>query len=73
MTTHQGNEPSTNQVTDYYDRVAENWDAKERVWPDRSKLALLVFFSIVSVLFWAAVIEYLVRVGPFGHLLPGTQ
>ena len=35
----------------------------------RSKLALLVFFSIVSVLFWAAVIEYLVRVGPFGHLL----
>jgi hypothetical protein len=38
----------------------------------RSKLALLVFFSIVSVLFWAAMIEYLVRVGPFGHLLPGT-
>ena len=37
-----------------------------------SKLALLVFFSIVSVLFWAAMIEYLVRVGPFGHLLPGT-
>jgi hypothetical protein len=34
----------------------------------RSKLALLVFFSIVSVLFWAAVIEYLVRVGPFGHI-----
>jgi len=34
----------------------------------RSKLALLVFFSIVSVLFWAAMIEYLVRVGPFGHL-----
>jgi len=27
---------------------------------ERSKLALLVFFSIVSVLFWAAVIEYLV-------------
>jgi len=24
---------------------------------ERSKLALLVFFSIVSVLFWAAVIE----------------
>ena len=35
---------------------------------ERSKLALLVFFSIVSVLFWAAVIEYLVRVGPFGHI-----
>ena len=29
MTTHQGIEPSTNQVTDYYDRVAESWDAKE--------------------------------------------
>jgi len=35
---------------------------------ERSKLALLVFYSIVSVLFWAAVIEYLVRVGPFGHI-----
>jgi hypothetical protein len=39
----------------------------------RSKLALLVLFSIVSVLFWAAVIEYLVRVGPFGHHFPGTM
>jgi hypothetical protein len=40
---------------------------------ERSKLALLVIFSIVSLLFWAAVIEYLVRVGVFGHLQPGTQ
>ena len=29
MTTHRGIEPSTNQVTDYYDRIAESWDAKE--------------------------------------------
>jgi ubiquinone/menaquinone biosynthesis C-methylase UbiE len=29
MTTHQRIEPSTNQVMDYYDRVAESWDAKE--------------------------------------------
>src|SRR5262249_61435265 len=29
MTAHHGIEPSPNQVTDYYDRVAEGWDAKE--------------------------------------------
>jgi hypothetical protein len=39
----------------------------------RYKFALLVFFSIMSVLFWAAVIEYLIRVGLFGHLRPGVM
>ena len=34
----------------------------------RLELALLVFFTIISLLYWAAVIEYLVRVGPFGHI-----
>jgi len=39
----------------------------------RLELAMLVFFSIVSLLYWAAVIDYLMRVGVFGHLAPGTQ
>jgi len=40
--------------------------------PRRLELALLVFFTIISLLYWAAVIEYLVRVGVFGHIPPGT-
>jgi hypothetical protein len=38
----------------------------------RLELALLVFFTIISLMYWAAVIEYLMRVGVFGHLGPGT-